>query len=227
MPINFEIKKITKIILLVIFLLLSFHILFQIALIYSSNEILLKTVKLFHFDSEGNLPTYFSSLLFLISSVLLLLISKIEFNRNSKYWLLLSLVFLFLSIEDYIQLHEKFTNIIFDKFHISGAFRFIWIYPAALIIILSFFYFRKFLFGLPIKTKLNFIIAAGLFFTGTFILEFIAGILLSHQGEIKSNLFYILATIEETLEFLGLWFFIRALLYYVSSIKSKFEIHLV
>lgn len=195
MPINFEIKKITKIILFVIFLLLSFHILFQIALIYSSNEILLKVARLFHFDSEGNFPTYFSSLLFFISAILLLLISKIEYNGNSKYWLILSIVFLFLSAEDYIQLHEKFTIIVFHKFHTSGAFRFIWIYPAALIIILSFLYFRKFFFGLPRKTRINFIIAAGLFFTGTFILEFSAGILLSHQDEIISNLFYILATI--------------------------------
>ncbi len=227
MQLSFEIKKIARMILFIILLLLFFHIIFQIALIYSSNEILEKGAKLFHLDLEENLPTYFSSLLFFISSVLLLLISKIEFNRNSNYWLILSFVFLFLSVEDFIQLHEKFTNILFDRFHISGAFRFIWIYPAALIVILSFLYFRKFFFGLPRKTRINFIIAAGLFFTGTFILEFSAGILLSHQDEIKSNLFYILATVEETLEFLGLWFFIRTLLYYVSSIKSNFEIHLV
>lgn len=227
MPLKFEIKKIARIILIVIFLLLFFHIIFQITLIYSSNEILEKVAKLFHIDSEGNIPTYFSSLLFFISSFLLLLISKIEFTGNSKYWLILSLVFLFLSVEDFIQLHEKFTNIVFDKFHTSGALRFIWIYPAILIVILSFLYFRKFFFNLPRKIRINFIIAAGLFFTGTFALEFIGGILLSDEGEIKSNLFYILATIEETLEFLGLWFFIRSLLNYLSSIKSKFEIRLI
>lgn len=227
MPINFEIKKISKLILFIFVLILLLFIISQIAILSSSNENLHKAAKLFDLDAEDNIPTYFSSMLFLFCSVLLFFIGKAELNQNSKFWLILSLVFLFLSIEDFIQLHEKFTNIVFSKFHTSGALRFVWIYPALLIVIMAFFYFRKFFFNLPRKTRINFIIAAGLFFTGTFALEFIAGIILSFEGENKSQLFVLLAAIEESLENLGVWFFIHTLLYYLSSIKPKIEINLI
>lgn len=226
MPLNFEIRKISQLILFIFVLILIVYIISQIAILSSSNENLQKVARIFDLDGEGNIPTYFSTMLFLISSILLFLISKIELNQNSKFWLVLSFIFLFLSIEDFIQLHERFTNVVFLKFHTGGALRFIWIYPAFLTVILAFFYFRKFFFNLPRKTRINFIIAAILFFTGTFILELIGGIILSSHGEIKSQLFLLFTAIEESLENLGVWFFIHTLLYYLSSLNPNIEIHL-
>ena len=63
--------------------------------------------KLFLFSEEANIPTLFSSISLLISSLILYLISqlnKIIFSQK-KYWRMLSFIFIFLAIDETAGIH--------------------------------------------------------------------------------------------------------------------------
>src|SRR5690606_1858442 len=71
--------------------------------------------KLFDLNTEGNIPTLFSTLLLLTAALLLglkYLKAATYDDSNKRYWLFLSLVFVFLALDESLQIHEKVTNII-------------------------------------------------------------------------------------------------------------------
>ena len=65
---------------------------------------------LFNFDYELNIPTFYSAISLLFSSLILFIISKMIKNKSFEiyYWKFLSLLFLFLSIDEFSQIHEWF-----------------------------------------------------------------------------------------------------------------------
>ena len=59
-------------------------------------------VRLFNLGEEANFPTWFSSVLLLISALLLLAIGVVTKSEggNGRYWMLLSGIFAFLSLDE-------------------------------------------------------------------------------------------------------------------------------
>ncbi|MGH7926613.1 MAG: hypothetical protein ACREQV_02305, partial [Candidatus Binatia bacterium] len=67
----------------------------------------------FHIRGENNIPAYFSSLLLAGASLLLWIISRIRQAAGGKYsyhWLILSIVFLFLSLDETASIHERLNR---------------------------------------------------------------------------------------------------------------------
>ena len=105
------------------------------------NIFLRKLILLFHFDHEGNIPTYFSVLLLLLAAVLLALIA--ELNRkhmrpHASKWATLSWGFLYIAFDEAFQIHEKliwpFQRLIGEDN--LGIFYFAWVIPAVFIKVL-------------------------------------------------------------------------------------------
>ena len=96
LPLNRILKTLVAIFLL-LFLVNALALIFRYATGHGS---LFGLLELFYFDLEGNLPTYFSSFILLLSAVLLY-VTYSSFNRNgswgSTYWLVLSIIFFLLS----------------------------------------------------------------------------------------------------------------------------------
>lgn len=143
---NFSIRKFVKILLIVTAVLSIFNLL----AIYSEDLLLEKEllveiresfVRLFSVDREANVPTWFSSSMLLLCSLLLFLVAEIKKSYHEKYishWFILTLVFLGLSLDEAAIIHEMSIKPIEKAFHTRGLLRFGWIVPAAIFVI--FFY---------------------------------------------------------------------------------------
>ena len=223
MELKIHIKKLIAPFIIVLSILILLHLMALTFLNDQTNTFLVKILKLVHLDEEANFPTFFSSLLFIISSALLLFIGKSKSSSeiNPKYWIVLSLIFLFLSIDEIVQLHEKFSNVVHQKFQIGGILRFSWWIIYAVFIIAVSPFFMKFLAQLPKTIKRIFILAAVVFLSGSIILEIVGIYIYSTENDTKTYTFYIISSIEEILEMIGLAIFIYGLLKYVSLTSEK------
>jgi hypothetical protein len=180
-----------------------------------------KTVKLFYVDLELNVPAFFSMLLLLIASLLVAIIAVLKRKEKAPFifqWAILSIGFLFMAFDEIASIHERLIEpmrAILGEQNL-GVLYFAWVVPVVPLVIFLGFFFVKFLWSLPAKTKLFFLIAATLYLGGAIGCELIE----SGHCEIygKDNLPYmIMTTVEETLEMSGVIVFIWALLSYIAQ----------
>lgn len=173
------------------------------------------------FNSEDSIPTLYSTVLLLAASVLLFFIYFT--NRGKTYknicWLLLSLFFLYMSIDESISIHERFVSILRDKFNFSGLLYYSWVVPYAVLALILAIGFIPFLIKLEKKTRNLFILSGALFVSGAIGVELFGGRHYEQHGlDMVYAIFY---TIEESLEILGISLFIFALLRYISIMGPK------
>ena len=193
------------------------------------NIFLRKLILLFHFDHEGNIPTYFSVLLLLLAAVLLALIA--ELNRkhmrpHASKWATLSWGFLYIAFDEAFQIHEKliwpFQRLIGEDN--LGIFYFAWVIPAVFIVSVLGLFFLKFLLYLSLAERRRFLIAAALYLGGALGMELIGGRHVELYGEENWG-YSMITTIEESLEISGLIFFIWALLKYCEEHYPIVQLH--
>ena len=187
---------------------------------------------LFFVDKERNIPTYFSALLLLTASTLLGVIAffrKRDRSADSTYWLVLSLGFAYMSADEVLQIHEKLVRPIREVLGLSqstlGIFYFTWVIPGMAIILLLGIYFLRFLINLQKQTRIDFIVAAALYLGGAIGVELLGGFYAESHGQLNYT-YCFLATVEETLEMVGVVVFIRAILSYIESNYPKITIEL-
>ena len=175
--------------------------------------------KKLYLDRETSIPTYYSSLLLLISAVLFALIARLKQLSNSSYkyhWILLSVIFLLMSVDETASLHEQLNKPMRLMFNPSGILLFAWVIVAIPLFLLFVIAYLRFFFHLPRKTKTLFAIATGLYIGGAIGFELIGAGLVSQYG-FHNLIYFITAIIEESMEIVGLLFLIYALLDYMSS----------
>lgn len=182
-------------------------------------------IKLFDFNLEANMPTYFSSLILLCDAILLGLIGKRYKVLGQKFlhWYGLAAIFVFLSLDEMIQIHEQLRAPVEALLNTSGILYFAWFIPyIAVTIIIAIAYF-KFMIRLPKQILKLFIIAGVLYISGAVVMEAISGMHAEKNGE--DNLtYYLMYTIEETLEMSGAIVFLYALLKYITNGFKNFKI---
>lgn len=173
----------------------------------------------FNLNYEGNIPTFYSFLALLFSSVLLGAIAhvkKLDSDRYKNHWKILSFIFLYLSIDEAGELHEKFINPTRSLLNATGVFYFAWILPFGFLVAIFLLSYSKFLFHLPVSTKKMFVAAFALYVGGAIGMEMPGGYLASTTG-MQSVPYLIVMTIEESLEMLGIVVFIHALISYIKT----------
>jgi hypothetical protein len=167
----------------------------------------------FNLDREMNIPTWFSSCLFLFAAVLLWKAGGLRRDRERRFairWKSLSLIFVLLSIDEAAALHEMAVEPIRKALHASGFLYFSWVVAGAVFCAVLALVYWKLVFSLPAKTRLLFLVAAGLFVGGSLGMEMLGGRFVEHHG--SSNFTYaLMANAEETLEMLGQVTFIKGL----------------
>ena len=191
-----------------------------------TNSIISKQfVRLFILD-ELSIPTWYSSTLLLISSLLLGVIAYLKKAANGDYvfhWTLLALIFLFMSIDDSAELHERLN---FFQIYIGGIkLKYSWILFGAVFVFIVFLLYFRFIFKLPSKIRNLFILSGILFVLGAIGLELIGWThkALFFQGK---YLWIIISTLEESLEMLGTVIFIYALLKYIELHSNNLTIQI-
>lgn len=125
-------------------------------------------------------------------------------------------LFVYLSIDEYISIHETLSPIAHHVVNPSGLFYYTWVvFYFVVLVILGLIYLR-FMISLPAKTRNLFIIALLLFISGAIGVEMFEGRYVEMYGE--TPFFYLFfVTLEETLEMAGLVVFIYALGSYINS----------
>ncbi len=164
-------------------------------------------------SEEGNLPTWYTSMLLLACSALLFAIAWAE-RRDRGHWLGLAVAFLYISVDELVVIHETLNEPLRQAFGLGGALYFGWILPfGALAAALGLLYMR-FLGRLPATVRLLFVTAGLVYVAGAAGTELPVGAWYARHG--GDNLVYGLLNLwQESLEILGLSVFCSGLFAYV------------
>lgn len=208
-------QEILKINLFLIFFLFLANILGIISKYYFDHDFIYGLIPLFDFNTEKNIPTLYSSMALIVASILLLSISLTHKKLKSSYiaWFGLSLIFLFLSIDEIASIHERFGQPTKDAFKTSGFLFYAWVIPYGTALVSFIIAYSKFLFKLPKKTMILFLVSGSTFISGAIGFEMLGG----RQDDLygTNNILYCLYyTCEESLEMIGIAIFIYTLLSY-------------
>jgi len=176
-------------------------------------------VELFDLGGEGNIPTWYATITLLLCSFLLatiFLAKKRQGDSHVTHWMALSIIFLYISIDEAGEIHEKLTYPLRTAFHTSGFLYYPAVIPGIAFLLIFVIAYRRFLAGLPLKTRRQFLLAGAVFVGGAIGVEMLGASYISVHG--GHNLTYSMITVvEEFLEMLGVIVFIRALVMYLSS----------
>jgi len=189
-------------------------------------------LSLFDLSLELNIPTFFSLLLLLSASFLLLIVTLLHTKQNSpdvRKWLVLALGFLYMAYDDGFHVHEDLVGIIRPLLWEGnlGIFYYAWIIPAIPMIFFLALYYRTFLFRLPPQIRNIFIIAAVTYLTGCIGFEMIGGYYDESHGGFDSLTYNLISTGEESLEMAGIIIFIHGLLEYLGANFGEVRFQLV
>ena len=170
----------------------------------------------FSLGSDGNVPTFYSSFAILLCSLILLVLAVGDLREKkipATYWFGLAVIFAFLSADEMLMLHERLIEPVRGAFNASGFFYYAWIIPYGVAVVVFVIVYARFLLLLPLKTRMLFVIAGGLFVTGAIGFEMLGG--MQHETHGKANVLYItFQTVEEVLEMVGIALFMWTLVDY-------------
>jgi hypothetical protein len=211
---------VTKFLLRVVVCLVVISFLTQMTLYflpdYPSRDFI---AKLFSLDNEGNIPTVYSVLALLFSSILLSTIAyakNLDSDRYKKHWKILSFIFLYLSLDEAFQIHEKFVDPLRSLLNATGFLYFTWIVPFGFIVVIFLLSYTKFLFHLPASIRNLFVAATILYIGGAIGIEMLGGQQAYQEGQYNIS-YQIIVTIEELFEMVAIVVFIHALMSYIKT----------
>jgi hypothetical protein len=206
----------------------------------------MRPLTLFDVGAERNIPTWFESMQFMLCSVLLAVIAvakKQSGERYSKHWGVLSVILLYMSLDEVATIHEtvgaELARVLHSStgFTPSGAISYFWVVPGALFMLVVGMSYIGFFIHLPRTTRRQFLFAVALFLLGALFLDMLSAQMMSSSGAIAhwvasfsggridpktaSAIPKILnggnTSLQEMFEMFGLTAFVYALLAYISS----------
>lgn len=212
-------KRVATLLLVVVLCLALASVAGQISRYFLGHGTVLGLVNLFHLDGEHNIPAWFSSSMLFVCGLLLGMVAftkRVEGARYAAHWSGLSIIFLCMSLDEAIMIHERWEKPL-DALLGSGDFfcqgRII---PAVLLIFAFALTYLRFLAHLPTRTRRLFIVAGFVYFAGALGMDIVSGGYMVRHG--RENMTYqMLSSVEEILEMLGVVVFVYALLSYLQS----------
>ncbi len=180
----------------------------------------------FFINNEGSIATFWNTFLLIITSALAFVVASAKFSQKNKYrfeWMLLGMVFLYLSIDESAVIHEKFNALLKDLPDINGWAHYKWVYAGAAAVLALTVMFIRFYLHLDVRNKVLFPVSMALYLGGAFGGELFSGHYAQTYG--TKNIPYMLMTHGEELgEHVGIILMIFTLLTYLLSNYSKIGI---
>ncbi|GAB3555805.1 hypothetical protein GCM10027404_33230 [Arthrobacter tumbae] len=167
----------------------------------------------FDVGREINVPTWFSSGMWLIAAVL----TGVYAARSSRYrisWWVFSVVCVVFSIDEMLELHERLDVIghelsVFLPFDLG----FVWVIPGAVIALSIVAFLLRLIISLPTGVRNGLLLAGLVFISGALGVETLAGLTLASDGVTPA--FFVFTLLEETLEMVGIALCLAALLHLI------------
>ena len=173
-------------------------------------------VDTFDMNVENNVPTFFSTFLFVAGAALLAVIaSQSNAERYTGYWNWLAIIFAFMAVDEDASLHELLIEPVRDLLAVSGPLYFAWVIPYGLAVLVVGLLYLRFVWSLPVRTRGLFVGAGSLFLGGAIGFESMGGWYFSLHGEMEDLPYSLLVAAEEFCEMSGIILFIYALLNYL------------
>lgn len=182
-------------------------------------------VKLISVSSDTSVPAWYSSLVLLLCFMLLAVVAIARRRNGDRFalrWAGLALIFLYLSADEMLRLHERASDKIVQPafkylgVEASGLLNYPWIaLYAPLVLVFALAYFGFWL-ALPEKTRILFLAAAALFVGGGIGVEAFNALyddLYGHEDLVAEAMTHL----EELFEMMGVVVFVYALLSYAAS----------
>ena len=227
LSIQFSAKEVVKYLVIGIILLDIAHIAGFVMdyVMHMNTKFSWYVVRYFDLNQEDNFPSYFSTFILAFAALLLFVIyghQRKNKAKNATYWLVLGLIFVFLSTDECIQIHEEIGKIIHPKVtnDLSGFLYWSWVIPYAFFVLAVVIYFLRFVLALPIFTRNLVFISGFIYVAGAMGFELIEGYFFKKYGldHIYNRICYF---IEENMEMIGVAIFIYALLDHMASLKVR------
>jgi hypothetical protein len=165
-------------------------------------------VPIFSLSYEGNVPTWYTSLLLFATAALLFVIGAEARKSRAPFgahWYALGAGFLYISMDEVVSLHEHAGWL-----RLGGVLYFSWVIPAAVVVALVGLSYLRFLMHLQRKTRIRFIVAGAIYVGGAVGMELPLGYWTERAG--TNNFVYgAIDWVEESMEILGVTLFLLSL----------------
>jgi hypothetical protein len=163
---------------------------------------------------EGNVPTIYTAALLFVDALLAALCAAGARERGERFvahWWALAAGFCYIALDEILVLHEAWGALVplatGGSVHPSGVLHFLWVIPAAIVVLVVGLVFLPFLRGMPPVTRRAFVLAGAVYVVGAVGMELPLGWWTEQRGSF--NLGYVLIdALEESLEMLGLNLFL-------------------
>jgi hypothetical protein len=222
-------RKVALILTLVVLCFVSLSVGGLLASRFMEGSPLQGAVTEFHnaFDAnrEKSFPNLYSAYALLFCAFLLGAISLARKTAGAHYvahWALLGALFLYLSVDEALVIHEKLISPLRSAFGTDGFLRQAWVIPGAVAIFVFALAYLRFVLDLPARVRPLFVVAGVVYVGGALGMEMVDGYYLSVFGDTLGQ--ELLTNTEEALEMLGVVVFIYALLMYLGLYVEKIEV---
>lgn len=181
-------------------------------------------IRIFDFNKEANIPSFFSSLQFLAASILLLIITLFKRSNGKKHigWLGLTILFFFLMVDEAVSIHEFLIGFLQEKHDSSAIYYYISLPSFGLVLLGIGLIYVPFFNHLNKKLLFSMLLSAFIFLMGAIVFELLGQNTFDSNG--PSFGYRLIYTVEETLEMLGLAIFINTLSWYIGIKMQKISI---
>lgn len=195
----------------------------EIFMAFGSADTVLRDLRHFQLDAERNIGAWYSSALMVLISACAFFNWQTVKHRtefSSYSWLLISVVFFLMSIDETAGFHETVDVPLRDHFELTGLFYNPWVFFGAFFVALFATALIPFLLTLPRHIAILFVISGAIYVGGALGLEPLDAFFENTQGA-GSLLQIISTTVEETLEMLGLTLFLHANMLFMADSRTN------
>ncbi len=212
-------KKVTRFLLCVIGILVILSVVTQAAVYVLPNFPLRYFIaRKLSVNGEQSIPALYSSLTLFFCSVLFWIIAQYKQKLKDRYtrsWKALSVIFTYLALDELLSFHEYLSEPL-KKLGVDGVLHYAWVIPGMIGVGIFCVIFYRFFQHLPRYMKRLILLAICTFVGGAIFVEVLGGYYRFLYG--KENLgYFLIATVEELMEMVGVVFLIHALLLYIQQ----------
>lgn len=185
----------------------------------------------FYFDNENNLPTFFSTLMLLLASLLAAAITvqaRAAGELFVRHWGALALILLAMATEEAASFHEGLVvplRRVLDLSDLGGPLLFAWVLVGMPVVVIFGAAYLRFVVHLPPRTRSYFMSAAAVYVAGAIGFEMVGATLFSDEvravveygakADRRILTYMLVMTAEETLEMAGVLLGIAGLLFHL------------
>jgi hypothetical protein len=189
--------------------------------------------RMFDMDAEGNMPTLFSTALLALNALLFWFAWRASRAAGTRepFWLLMSLLFVFLACDELGTLHEHFVRPLRAMLPSTagGLFRFAWVIPYGIAAVVLAALCLPVLRRVGNRFSALFVLCGVVYLTGALGFEMLGGryLEMTNTGALaKSPGYVLLTTVEEVLEMGGLALLAYTLLTLLQERMEGFSVSL-